>query len=103
MMLMSLKDYLEHLVLVQVHMQVCLQHIQEAILSIGPKKSKLFIRRVRLAEDRIIINDDGKLTQHLVQLPSFEQVVDFVSPNAARVMKMNFGQYSSRKINMLDS
>ena len=42
--------------------------------------------------DRIVINDDGKLTQHLVELPSFEQIVDFVSPNAAKVMMMILGQ-----------
>ena len=71
-------------------------------LNIGLKRKKLQIRRVRLSDDRIIINDNGKLTQHLVGLPSLEQVVDFVSPNAAKVMNINLGRIGYGKTGMLD-
>ena len=65
-------------------------------LYIGPKKKKLQVRRVRLPEDRIIINDKGMLTQYLVDLPSLEQVVGYVSPNAKKVMSVQFPSISGR-------
>ena len=54
---------------------------------VGPKKKKLKVRRVRLPEDRIIINDNNLLTQCLNDLPSFEQVVGYITPNSAKVME----------------
>ena len=57
-------------------------------LYIGPKK-KLQVRRIRLPEERIVINDNGSLTQYLSSLPSLEQAVGYISPNAAKVMEMH--------------
>ena len=91
------------------HLSVCRSHAKAAIekgnsldlntaywsnldtiaLYIGPKKKKLQVRRVRLSEDRIVIKDDGVLSQYLVNLPSLEQVVGYISPNAAKVMEMH--------------
>jgi hypothetical protein len=75
-------------------------------LYLGPKKKKLQVRRVRLPEDRIVIKDDGVLSQYLVNLPSLEQVVGYISPNAAKVMEMHLpftrGRLEEGKAYMLD-
>ena len=91
------------------HLSVCRSHAKMAIetgnsldlttaywsnldtiaLYLGPKKKKLQVRRVRLSEDRIVIKDNGVLSQYLVNLPSLEQVVGYISPNAAKVMEMH--------------
>ena len=69
-------------------------NLDTVALYIGPKKKKLQVRRVRLPEDRIIINDKGMLSQYLVDLPSLEQVVGYVSPNAKKVMSVQFPSIS---------
>ena len=58
-------------------------------LYVGPKKKKLKVRRVRLPEERIIINDSNLLTQCLYSLPTLEQVVGYITPNSAKVMEVN--------------
>lgn len=58
-------------------------------LYVGPKKKKLKVRRVRLPEERIIINDNNLLTHCLEGLPSLEQVVGYITPNSAKLMGMN--------------
>ena len=74
-------------------------NLDTVALYIGPKKKKLQVRRVRLSEDRIIINDKGLLTQHLVDLPSLEQVVGHVSPNTKKVMSVQFPSFAGRSDN----
>ena len=64
-------------------------NLETKALYIGPKKKKLKVRRVRIPEDRIIINDNDLLTQYLTDLPTFEQVVGYVTPNSAKVMEVN--------------
>ena len=71
-------------------------NLETVPLYIGPKKKKLQVRRVRLPEDRIVINDKGMLTQYLVDLPSLEQVVGYVSPNAQKVMSVPFPTFEMR-------
>ena len=76
-------------------LSVCRSHAKEAIdknplldwntaywcsletmsLFVGPKGKKLQVRRVMLPKERIIINDDNRLTQWLEGLPSLEEVV----------------------------
>jgi len=58
-------------------------------LCIGPKNKKLKVRRVRLPEERIVINNCELLTQCLEDLPSLEQVVGYISPNSTKVMEIN--------------
>ena len=58
-------------------------------LYVVPKKKKLKVRRVRLPEERIIINDSNLLTQCLDSLPTLEQVVGYITPNSAKVMEVN--------------
>ena len=64
-------------------------NLDTTALFIGPKKKKLKVRRVRLPEERIIINDSNLLTQCLEGLPSLEQVVGYITPNSAKVMEIN--------------
>lgn len=108
------------------HFSVCRSHAKAAIekgnsldlntaywsnldtiaLYIGPKKKKLQVRRIRLPEDRIVINDNGSLTQYLSSLPSLEQTMGYISPNAAKVMEMHLpftrGRLEEGKAYMLD-
>ena len=108
------------------HLSVCRSHAKMAIetgnsldlttaywsnldtiaLYLGPKKKKLQVRRVRLSEDRIVIKDNGLLSQYLANLPSLEQVVGYISPNAAKVMEMHLpftrGRLEEGKAYMLD-
>ena len=81
-------------------------NLDTVALYIGPKKKKLQVRRVRLPEDRIIINDKGMLSQYLVDLPSLEQVMGYISPNVAKVMEMHLpftrGRLEEGKAYMLD-
>lgn len=64
-------------------------NLDTAALYIGPKKKKLQVRRIRLPEKRIIINDNNLLIKCLDCLPSLEQVVGYVTPNSAKVMEFN--------------
>ncbi|MBP3844025.1 MAG: hypothetical protein J6E48_02640 [Prevotella sp.] len=64
-------------------------NLDTTALFIGPKKKKLQVRRVRLPEERIIINDSNLLTQCLDGLPSLEQVVGYITSNSAKVMEIN--------------
>lgn len=64
-------------------------NLDTTALYIGPKKKKLQVRRVRLPEERIIINDNNLLTRCLESLPSLEQVVGYITPNSAKVMSIN--------------
>ena len=62
---------------------------------LGPKKKKLQVRRVRLPEDRIIIDDSNQLTQWMANLPSLDQVVGYITPNSAKIMEVKLpkGRY----------
>lgn len=71
-------------------------------LYIGSKKKKLQVRRVRLPEDRIIINDDSQLTQYLKDLPSLEQVVGYITPNSAKVMEVKLPRWGYDRNDELD-
>ena len=71
-------------------------NLDTTALYIGPKKKKLQVRRVRLPEERIIINDNNLLTRCLEGLPSFEQVVGYITPNSAKVMEVNLKIPSGR-------
>lgn len=63
-------------------------NLETKALYIGPKKKKLQVRCVRLPNERIIINDGSLLTDCLSDLPTFEQIVGYITPNSARVMKV---------------
>ena len=63
--------------------------LETKALHIGPKKKKISIRRVRIPDHRIIIDDNDLLTRYLRGLPSLEQIVGYVTPNAAKVMELN--------------
>ena len=77
-------------------------NIETKALIIGQKEKKLQVRRVRLPEERIVIDDNNLLTDCLEGLPSFEQVVGYITPNSARVMeiKMPKGIYGYDKDDM---
>ena len=64
-------------------------NLDTTALYVGPKKKKLHVRRVRLPKERIIINDSSLLTRYIEGLPSFEQVVGYITPNSAKVMEIN--------------
>lgn len=55
---------------------------------IGPKNKKLWVRVIRLPKERILFKDDGVLTDCLADIPSFEQIVGFVSPNSAKILEI---------------
>ena len=63
--------------------------LETKALDIGPKKKKISIRLVRIPDHRIIIDDNDLLTRYLRGLPSLEQIVGYVTPNAAKVMELN--------------
>ena len=65
-------------------------NLETTALYIGPKKKKLHVRRVRLPKERIIINDNNKLIQYLKDLPSFEQVVGYITPNSSKIMGIGY-------------
>lgn len=61
-------------------------NLETTALYIGPRRKKLHVRRVRLPKERIIINDNNQLIQYLKDLPSFEQVVGYITPNSSKIM-----------------
>ena len=65
-------------------------NLETTALYIGPKKKKLHVRRVRLPKERIIINDNNQLIQYLKDLPSFEQVVGYITPNSSKIMGIGY-------------
>ena len=65
-------------------------NLETTALYIGPRRKKLHVRRVRLPQERIIINDDNKLIQYLKDLPSFEQVVGYITPNSSKIMGIGY-------------
>jgi hypothetical protein len=71
-------------------------NLDTTALYIGPKKKKLKVRRVRLPEERIIINDNDLLTRCFEGLPSFEQLVGYITPNSAKVMEVGHKIRSAR-------
>ena len=65
-------------------------NLETTALYIGPRRKKLHVRRVRLPKERIIINDNNKLIQYLKDLPSFEQVVGYITPNSSEIMGIGY-------------
>ena len=61
-------------------------NLETTSLYVGPKQKKLNVRRVRLPEERIDICDANRLMEWLENMPSFEQIVGYVAPNAEKVM-----------------
>ena len=65
-------------------------NLETTALYIGPRRKKLHVRRVRLPKERIIINDNNQLIQYLKDLPSFEQVVGYITPNSSKIMGIGY-------------